>query len=297
MDELTKKYLQDKYGEQLGNINTGQAFANLGDVIAGQKVGSNSPFFTEQRALAKDQTLGDYDREQARLLKEAQQKQMLQLHLMDLAQKKSEGELNRDVKTSENEANRELKKLMSDSQLAAKKQKADDLSSAQAKQLGLAEMGNLANKQYQTALDTGYDPTSYKNKLDTVSWAPQFFKSDEGKKAVAAQDSWIETYLRDASGAAIAPSERGAYADIYFARPGDTVEQVANKTALRNQKEKIALIGAGSKGQEKFATQTMQAKQQSTQQRIPVKKQYSPGRDQTKIIYSDGTEEVVDGKQ
>lgn len=75
-DDL-KNYLQNKYSDQMNaynqqlqQINEGQAFANLGDVIAGQKVGSTAPMFQAQREQAKQQTIGNYDLEQQRKLQD-----------------------------------------------------------------------------------------------------------------------------------------------------------------------------------------------------------------------------------
>lgn len=244
MDEQLKKYLEEKYANQLSDINAGQAFANLGDVIAGKQVGSTNPFFSEQRKLAEHNTLGMYEREQDRLAKQEQAKEALQLRLMGLAQQKQMGE-----------AGLELKKSLAEQGAEIKKQKADELSAVQAKQLGLAEIGQLANKQYEEAVKEGFKPTEYSSKIDFMTMMPQFLKSDAGKKAVAAQSNWVEAYLRDASGAAIPPSERGAYADDFFPRPGDTDAIVANKAEMRKQKEQNALIGAG-KGQSKFKPST-----------------------------------------
>lgn len=249
MDDNLRQYLMDKYKDQLGDINTAQAFANLGDVIAGQKVGSTSPFFSEQRGLAEKQTLGELGRQEALEAKKAQAQQELQMRLLGLAQQRQLGEQGLDIK-----------RMVAEGNLAAKEKKAEDLSTAQAKQLGLAEMGQLANKQYSEAIQQGFKPTEYSSKLDFVTWMPQFLKSDLGKKAVAAQENWVENYLRDASGAAIPLSERSSYAEIYFPRPGDTQDIVANKEQLRKQKEANALIGAG-KGAERFTVPKMQSQE------------------------------------
>lgn len=70
MNEQLKKYLsdkygldyeknaQDQYGEQLGRSNTANLFSNLGDVIAGNKVGSQNKYFEKLNQRAKDNTIG-----------------------------------------------------------------------------------------------------------------------------------------------------------------------------------------------------------------------------------------------
>jgi hypothetical protein len=140
----------------------------------------------------------------------------------------------------------------------ARDAKAKEVNTAQAKQVANYEMGQAAEQQYKDAITPpdkdglfggGYDPTSSGQFIDNSKWAPNFLKNNNAIKAQAAQDNWIETFLRDASGAAIAPSERSAYASIYFPQPGDPQDVVANKEALRKQKMDAALIGAGSAGQ------------------------------------------------
>ena len=295
-NDLVEEYMRKKYGQdydkksqsdyksQLERSNDVALLANVGNVIAGQQVGSSNPYFEGLNKRASENV--------DKLQKE--QKDLVDQYLKE---KYFNAQLN------EKEQDRQLKEMIDRQGLQdrqeARKEKYDEkarkdaeLSSAQAKQLGLAEMGQLANKQYREAVNQGYDPTSYSPRdfISQVEWAPQFMKSDAGKKAMAAQSSWVESYLRDASGAAIPPSERGSYAKDYFPRPGDTPEIVANKEALRKQKEKSALIGAGP-GAKQF--QPIETKTEKT----VVKKQFSPSRNQTRIMYSDGTSEVVDGKQ
>lgn len=62
-----EEYLKKKYGEnyetkskadydsRLDQLNSAQAIANLGDVIAGRSVGSSAPFFQNQARIAKDE--------------------------------------------------------------------------------------------------------------------------------------------------------------------------------------------------------------------------------------------------
>jgi hypothetical protein len=131
-----------------------------------------------------------------------------------------------------------------------RKRKDAELSTVQAKQMGLYQSGQSAEEQYNNAVKdkNEYDPTSSGQWIDNSSWAPNALKNNKAIEAKAAKDAWIESYLRDASGAAIAPSERGAYSDIYFPAPGDTADVVKNKAALRSQKAQNSLLGAGPQG-------------------------------------------------
>jgi hypothetical protein len=246
MNEDVKKFLEEKYAEQLDQMNSAQAFANLGDVIAGQKVGSTLPFFQQQQKIAQDTTLGAYEREQERLARQMQAQEMMDLRRQALGQSAREAELNRQMR------------MQMGAQGAAERQaKMAELSGVQAKQLGLAQMGQKAEEQYQAAIKKGaetkeYDPTSYKDMIDATSWMPQFMKSGSAKEAEAAMSAWVEAYLRDASGAAIPVDERLNYAKPFFPQLGDTPEIIANKAELRKQKMQNALLGAGPQGMQEM---------------------------------------------
>jgi hypothetical protein len=319
MDEQLQKYLQEKYAEQLGGLNTAQAFANLGDVIGGQKVGTTSPFFTEQRKLAEEQTLGEINKQRDLEMKKAQLAETLAIKLRQLDQDKQRTEsaeefrkLSLEQKDRADKVSEQLRRLSlaqqdeaNKSAAEARQAKKEELSGTQAKQLGLAQAGQTAASQYEAAIKKGdketgwqsYDPTSYSDWLQSQSWTPSFLKSASAKEAQAAKSAWVETYLRDASGAAIAPSERLAYARDYFEEPGDSPQVVANKAVLREQKQKTALLGAGPGAKRFEKVETPQVPSLRKAEKSVSKKMYSPSRNETKVIYSDGTEEVFSGKQ
>lgn len=143
---------------------------------------------------------------------------------------------------------RSLADLARQDRLDARSDKKKELSAAQAKQRGLYEMGKKSEEQFSKASGSSdYDPTSYVEFLDNdqSGWVPNWAKSDKAVEAQSAQNSWIESFLRDASGAAIPHSERASYAQIYFPQKGDSPEAVANKAALRAQKQDSARIAAG----------------------------------------------------
>jgi len=125
--------------------------------------------------------------------------------------------------------------------------KQKELSSTQAKQRGLYESGAAAEQQYNKAVSdkNEYDPTSVGQVIDNSDWAPNFMKNNKAIEAQAAQSAWIEGFLRDASGAAIPPNERAAYAKDFFPQPGDPPDVVANKNSLRQQKMRNAAVAAG----------------------------------------------------
>lgn len=121
----------------------------------------------------------------------------------------------------------------------------------QIKKAGLAEIGEMAESQYQAAIakgqaDGSFNPTDPKQFIDASRSSPEWMKSDAANEAMAAADSWIDSYLRDESGAAIPPDEKAEYYRTYFPQKGDTAQTVANKTALRRQKMAAARAAGGA---------------------------------------------------
>jgi hypothetical protein len=173
----------------------------------------------------------------------------------------------------------------------ARQQKNAELSAVQSKQKGLYESGMLANEQYEKAISSGeYDPSSYLEFIDNDSipfgLAPNGLKSAGAQQAGAAQDAWVEAFLRDASGAAIPETERGPYKKQFFEQPGDSDATKQNKRALREQKMENARVGAGGD----LDASAIPRKPSGNRQ--VVKKQVNKKTGQTKLIYSDGTEEI-----
>jgi hypothetical protein len=127
--------------------------------------------------------------------------------------------------------------------------KKNELSATQSKQVANYKQGLLAEQQYKkaTATPDDYDPTGSGQIIDNSRWAPNMLKNNKAIEAQNATDSWIETFLREASGAAIAPSERSAYAEIYFPQPGDTEQVIKNKETARKQKMDSAALASGRK--------------------------------------------------
>jgi hypothetical protein len=130
---------------------------------------------------------------------------------------------------------------------AEKEALAKKKSPVQAKQEGLYRLGVEAEQQFRQAVSNpkDYDPTQTGQVIDNSEWAPNWMKNDNAIAAQAAQANWVEAFLRDASGAAIPPSERMAYAKDFFPQPGDTPDVVDNKRKLRERKMENARIGAG----------------------------------------------------
>lgn len=89
MDERVQKYLKEKYGENYekdaeANLesaqsrnNIGRAFADLGDVFAGNKVGTSDAYFSDLNKQAKENTIGKIEADKKAFIDQALQKSQL----------------------------------------------------------------------------------------------------------------------------------------------------------------------------------------------------------------------------
>lgn len=167
--------------------------------------------------------------------------------MMPILMQKARGDEDRALRAQEMMMRSQDRKDALQTRLDEKAMKQKEMSAAQAKQRGLYDIGKKAEEQYAgaTANPKEYDPTGVGQWIDNSDWAPNWLKNDKAVESQAAQDSWIESFLRDASGAAIAQSERGAYKKLFFPQPGDSKDVVNNKATLRAQKMESARAGAG----------------------------------------------------
>ena len=111
------------------------------------------------------------------------------------------------------------------------------------KQAGIAKQGLLSEKQYQDATtgEGAWNPTKQFQFIDSSNMEfMNQFKSPKAQNAHAAMRAWVETFLRDASGAAIAPSESSKYFSTYFPTGGDNPVTVEQKKQQRMQKVRSA---------------------------------------------------------
>jgi uncharacterized protein YjgD (DUF1641 family) len=66
-----REVAQNQYDEQLDRSNIASFASNIGDVIAGNRIGSNNKYFQDQNALVKENTLGKLDAERKRGMEDA----------------------------------------------------------------------------------------------------------------------------------------------------------------------------------------------------------------------------------
>lgn len=226
--EATQGLDQDRdfIAKQQNQNNMGRAFNNLAHVASTEKA---------------DHSLYDsMDKQLAGLGEAGQKKADLSARVRDAIERRYS---NRDLASQK----LALQKQALDLKKRALGEKSNELSVAQAKQAGLYNSGVQAENQFRKSLKGGYDPTDATKIVDNYDYAPNVMRSNDSIKARSAQDAWIESFLRDASGAAIPQNERGDYRKQFFPQPGDPPDVLANKQQLREQKMANAKLAAGNK--------------------------------------------------
>lgn len=149
-----------------------------------------------------------------------------------------------------------------------------------------------AENIFKNLEEKGFDRASYGTSIGS-SLLPNSMQSENMKLQEQAERNFINALLRRESGAAIGKDEYANAEQQYFPRAGDT-------PAVKEQKRRNRqIVIQGLKEEGKLVPQARPDMQQvpQQQQRTVAKKQYSPSRNQTRVIYSDGTVEVLDGKQ
>lgn len=293
--DYRKKAAQD-HQEQTERSNMASVASSFGNALAGRSNAASDAYYSQQKKDSKDNTIGRIEADRKSYIDNAIQGSQLDKTQLEAAKSdpksqasisfrksiesmnpgfvKAYGDQWENVSAADQEMvfkPLQLKQQMEDRALAradrmtlakekdAEKQRKDaELSATQAKQLGLHQLGDLAERQYQEATSNpkDFDPTVVGQVIDNSSWAPAWAMNENASKARTAQSNWVEAFLRDASGAAIPPSERLAYAQDYFPQPGETPAEIENKARLRKQKMQNALIGSGPQGAQIASTQS-----------------------------------------
>ena len=81
---------------------------------------------------------------------------------------------------------------------------------------------------------SGFKPESIANNVG-MNWLPEFGKTDDQKRYIAARANWIAAVLRRESGAAIAESEYKGGFEQYFPLVNDSPTVIADKRTARRQ--------------------------------------------------------------
>jgi hypothetical protein len=80
--------------------------------------------------------------------------------------------------------------------------------------------------------------------------APNFLRSSNGQQYRQAAKQWIQSVLRDESGAAIGVDEEASYFETYFRQPGDSTAVLRQKQEARDDAEAamVQKVGGGNTG-------------------------------------------------
>ena len=129
---------------------------------------------------------------------------------------------------------------------------------SQSKAEATASTGAQAERSYQGevrkgAADKSFDPTSSSEFIDNFADMPQaltFLQSPAARGAHSSSNRWLNTLLRDETGAAMPEHEVPRFRRMYYPGPGDTPAIVASKEEARRIKINSAKLKQGLKGQE-----------------------------------------------
>ena len=263
-------------------LGLSQMAAGVGDALARKDSSGTDNYFKDLRSNIENQTVGEFSKQKANALADFKTKKQLNsldpnspesqsfrkliqatmpniaksygdsFQLITAADKENVldfGKMREQIDARKAEAQMKADMLTQTrmDRNDARNSKAQELSSTRAKQMGLYKNGVAAEEQFLQATkdSSSYDPTSSGQFIDNSDWAPNILKNNKAIESQASRDAWVESFLRDASGAAISEKERGAYKKLYFPLPGDTSQVVENKKSLRNEKMRSAAASAG----------------------------------------------------
>ena len=110
------------------------------------------------------------------------------------------------------------------------------LTESQAKDYIFSGRLKLMEQTIEKLEASGFRPESIANNVG-MNWLPEFGKTDDQKRYIAARANWIAAVLRRESGAAIAESEYKGGFEQYFPLVNDSPTVIADKRNARRQVE------------------------------------------------------------
>jgi len=273
MSDLIKQYMQQKYGENYeqdaqdkyddrsDSLNTAGLFSNLGDVIAGNKIGSANDYFSGLKKQAKEDTLGKLDSAKKSYMadeslnsqmKDSKNKQdafdssssqsqsyrkMIEKNFPDVA--KSYGDSWNNVSAGDQDAI--FKPLQLKENIEARKQAASidraaktvAPKAAQSLATGFGKRLEQAEDVFSTLEQSGYDRSDISAGLGSM--LPNVARTSNSQRQSQAERNFINAVLRRESGAAISPTEFENGEIQYFPRAGDSPEVMTQKKNNRLQ--------------------------------------------------------------
>lgn len=153
---------------------------------------------------------------------------------LDAELRRQDQDANRSFQASENEKQRANARAIAGMQVTGR---GDKQTEGQRKTDGLLSRA-------QAARATADNLESSVSTVDLL--APSFLRSEKGQRYRQAAKQWIQSVLRDESGAAIGADEEASYFETYFRQPGDTAAVIRQKQEARDAAENAMAQKVGS---------------------------------------------------
>lgn len=212
------------------------------------------------------------------------------------------------------QSDQDLKRELAGQSMALRRDMADaradkpekEPSGDQFKAAGFARRLEAAEEDFEDLTKAGFNRATPGQAIAGLPIFPEGMKSENTKRQDQAERNFVNAVLRRESGAAISPAEFQSAELQYFPRIGDTPTNLEQKRRNREQK-KVELIAEGGRAYDKVPL--------AARRNVPAvggsgtaiaapgggkaikTRLFSPSRNKTKVVYTDGTEEVLDGQQ
>lgn len=196
------------------------------------------------------------------------------------------------VKQVEAQANRDAKAAAAAEKKMAAEEKAQIAKAPQSLAAGFGKRLEQAENDFGRLQSEGFDRTSMLEGIKSTL-APNMVKGKGLQQQEQAERNFLTALLRRESGAVISDDEFASGATQYFPRVGDSPEVLEQKKRNRDQVRTSLKAEAGPA----WDQVDLVSKQNAPSAKAVKTKFYSPKTNKTKVVYEDGTEEIIDGKQ
>ena len=176
-----------------------------------------------QRYLANERE--DVQRKEAETQRNLDRADAAGQRYQDAELRRQDQDAQREFQHSENEAQRANNRNVAAMQIAGSGAKQTE---------GQRKTGGLLSRA-QASLATADKLETSVSTVDLL--APNFLRSEKGQQYRQAAKQWIQSVLRDESGAAIGADEEAYYFETYFRQPGDSSAVIRQKQGGRDSAE------------------------------------------------------------
>jgi hypothetical protein len=113
---------------------------------------------------------------------------------------------------------------------------------------GFAERMYEAEKEIESLMTSGFDPTTGQQKIgEVIPYIGGHMQTEDQQVATRAQRDWVRAKLRKESGAVIAQEEMESEIETYFPQPGDHPKVIKAKKAARTRANAAMSTASGGK--------------------------------------------------